>query len=90
MNRPVADEYWNASEKEITNLEGMDHDLDSHLSPSSLSSAIACLNPCQSSPQLHCILECTSHTPDDTLLVYDLGASAGLTLFKSYFFDYVQ
>ncbi len=28
--------------------------------------------------------------PDDTLLVYALGASAGLTPFKSEFFDYVK
>ena len=64
--------------------------LDSHQSSSTISSAIQHLNLFQSSPNFHCILECTSHTPDDTLLVYDLGASAGLTLFKSDFFDYVK
>ncbi len=64
--------------------------LDSHQSPSTISSAIQRLNLFQSSPDFHRILECTSHTPDDTLLVYDLGASAGLTPFKSDFFDYVK
>ncbi len=48
------------------------------------------MNLFQSSPNFHRILECISYTPDDTLLVYDLGASAGLTPFKSYFFDYVK
>ncbi len=65
------------------------HDIDSHQSPTSLSSAVAHLNLFQSSWQLH-LLECTSHTPDDTLLVYDLGASAGFTLFKSDFFDHAE
>ncbi len=64
--------------------------LDSHQSPSSLSSAVACLNLFQSSPNLHCILECPSHTLDDTLLVYDLGATSGLAWFKSDFFEYVK
>ncbi len=66
------------------------HDLDSHQSPSSLSSAIACLNIFKSSPQLHCIVECTFHTQDDILLVYDLGVSADLSPFKSDLFDYVK
>ncbi len=48
------------------------------------------MNLFQSSPNFHYILVCTSHTPDDTLLVYNLGASAGLTLFKADFFDYVK
>ncbi len=34
------------------------------------------------------LMECTYHTPDDTVLVYDLCAAAGLTPFKSDFFDY--
>ena len=42
--------------------------LDSHQSPSTISSAIQCLNLFQSSPKFHHILECTSHTPDDTVL----------------------
>ncbi len=42
--------------------------LDSHQSPSTISSAIHCLNLFQSSPNFHRILECTSHTPDDTFL----------------------
>ncbi len=71
-------------------LQCLLYDLDSHQSPSSLSSAIACLNLFLSSPQHHCILECTSHTPDETLLVYNLVASAGLTPFKSDFLDYVK
>ncbi len=45
--------------------------LDSHQNPSSLSSAIACLNLFQSSPSFHCTFECTSHILVDTLLVYD-------------------
>ncbi len=64
--------------------------LDSHQSPTSISSAIQCLNLFQSSLDFHCILECTSHTLDEFLLVYNLGASASLTLFKSVFFDYVK
>ncbi len=64
--------------------------LDSHQSPSTISSAIQRLNLFQSSPDFHLILECTSRTPDDTLLVYDIGASTGLTPFKSDFFDYVK
>ena len=64
--------------------------LDSHQSPSTISSAIQRLNLFRSSTDFHRILECTLHTPDDTLLVYDLGASAGLTPFKSDFFDYVK
>ncbi len=44
----------------------------------------------QSSPDFHHIQECTSHTPYDTLLVYNLGASASLTPFKSDFFDCVK
>ncbi len=63
---------------------------DSHQSPSSFPSAIAHLNFFQSSSIiLHHILECTSHTPNDTILVYDHGAFSGLTLFKSDFSDYV-
>ncbi len=64
--------------------------LDLHQSPSTISSAIQHLNLFRSSTNFHRILECTSHTLDDTLLVYDLGASAGLTPFKSAFFDYVK
>ncbi len=64
--------------------------LDSHQSPSTISFAIQHLNLFQSLPNFHHILECTSHTPGDTLLVNDLGASAGLTPFKSDFFDYVK
>ncbi len=57
--------------------------LDSHQSASTISSAIQRLNLFQSSPDFHCMIECTYHTPDATLLVYNLGASAGLTPFKS-------
>ncbi len=48
------------------------------------------MNLFQSSPQLHHILEYTSHTQDDTILVYDLCSSAGLTPFSSDFFNYVK
>ncbi len=61
-----------------------------HQSLSSPSSAIVCLNLFQSSPAFHDILECISYTQDDTLLVYCLGALAGLTLLKSDFFDWVK
>ncbi len=63
---------------DICALPHLLHELDSHQSPSSLSSAIACLHLFQISPQLHCILECISHTPDGILLVYNLGASVVL------------
>ncbi len=66
------------------------HDLDSHQSPPSLLSVIACLNLFQSSSQLHHILEPTSHTSDDTLLVYNLVTSASLDPFQSDFVDYVS
>ncbi len=66
------------------------HDFDFHHNSSSLSSDIVCLNLFQRSPQLHCILQCTPQNPDDILLVYDPGVSAGLTPFKSDFFDYVK
>ncbi len=51
-------------------------DLDSHQSPSSLPSAIEHLNLFYSSPTLYCILEWTSPTPYDTLLVNNLGSLA--------------
>ncbi len=63
-------------------------DLDSQQNQSSLSSNIVHLNLFHSSPAFHCTLENTSHTLDDTLFVYDLGASADLTSFKSDFSDY--
>ncbi len=64
--------------------------LDSHQSQSTISSTIQCMNLFWSSPHFHCILEYTSHSLDDTILVYDLGASAGLILFKPGFFNYVK
>ncbi len=60
--------------------------IDSHPSPSSLSSAIAHLHLFQNSHVFHCILECTSLTLD----VYNLGVLAGLISFKSDFFYYVK
>ncbi len=64
--------------------------LDSHQRPSTISSAIQHSNLFQSSPNFHCILECISHTPGDTLLVYDLGDSVDLTLFQCDFFNHVK
>ncbi len=46
-----------------------------------LLSATSHLNLYQILPTFHCILECTSRTPDNTLLDYNLGASAELTPF---------
>ncbi len=75
------------SHGDFCSLQHILQNLDSHQSPLSISSAILHLNLFQSSPDFHHILECTSHTPDDTLLVYNLGVSAGLTLFKSDFLN---
>ncbi len=66
------------------------NDLDSHQSLSLLLSTIAHLNLFPSSPKFYRLLVNTSHTPDDTVLVCDLGTSAGLTPFKSDFFEYVK
>ncbi len=51
---------------------------------------MAHLNLVWSSPNFHCILECASHTPYDTPLIYDLGAYTDHTLFKSDFIHHFK